>query len=382
MVESEAGEIAELRTRLAEAELVLDAICSGAADAFMGQTGGVFHLSGSERPYVTFFDAMNEGGVTLDSSGQILHGNPRFVAMMGRPLEELRGISLLSCVVVADQDCMRQILASKAPAACEVWLDAAGQALPVRVSVTTTDTGVQSFSCMVITDLTTAKQAEAAIRDSEESLRAMYANLQTVTEAERKRVAREVHDELGQVLTALRMEVLMLQREVSEQPRPLSRIEEIRSLIEEMFKTVRSIAGNLRPATLDLGLVPAIEWLAERFEERWKIDCALDIDPRDIRASDSYATAVFRIIQESLTNVARHAHASSVSISLQQTQMGLQLEIRDNGCGFVPDKAKGGGFGMVGIRERVLELGGVLNVRSAPDKGTGIYIELPLAVVK
>jgi signal transduction histidine kinase len=232
-----------------------------------------------------------------------------------------------------------------------------------------------------MTDITASKEGEAAIRDSEERLRAMYANSQAMIEAERKRVAREVHDELGQILTALRMETSLLQCELEGQQKPLERMEEMRLLTESMFKSVRSISGNLRPSALDLGLVPAIEWLAGDFEKRWQIDCALDIDPREIKASDAYATTVFRVIQESLTNVARHARATSVSISLQQLQDHLHLEIHDNGRGFNPGAKKTTGFGMIGMRERVLELGGVLTLHSIPDKGTGIFIDLPLAEV-
>lgn len=513
---SEARETAELRTRLAEAESALDAIRSGVADAFVGGSGDVLHLHGSEKPYVTFFGAMSEGGVTLDNSGSILHGNPRFVAMMRRPIEALRGASFLSCLASGDRARVAELLQSATTAACEVALDVSGMALPVRLSLKTVNTGVQRFHCLVVTDLsehakaeaelraamalhreaeiqlrqrerdlrsildhvpsmigywdkhlrnrfgnhtyrlwfdvdpdqmagkhirevigeelyrrnlphmeaalrgecqlferaipiphgegvrhslthyipdvvegeiqgfyvlvtdvTAAKEGEAAIRDSEERLRAMYANLQAMVEAERKHVAREVHDELGQTLTALRMETSLLQCELQGRQKPLERVAEMRLLIEDMFKTVRSIAGHLRPSTLDLGLVPAIEWLAGDFEKRWRIDCALDIDPRNIQASDAYATTVFRVIQESLTNVARHARASSVSISLQQSRDHLRLEIHDNGCGF-DVKERTSGFGMIGMRERVLELGGVLKIQTAPDQGTAIFIDLPL----
>jgi len=514
----EALELTDQLARLAEAEAALDAIRSGAVDAFVGESGAVFPLSGSEKPYFTFFAAMNEGGVTLDSSGAILHSNPRFVAMIGRSIEQLRGASFLSCLIAESRARVADLLACNATAACEVLLDASAGALPVRLSLKTIDTSLQQFRCLVLTDLsarakaeanlraalerqreteiqlrqrerdlrsildhipsmvgywdnnlhnrfgnhayqswfgidierisgkhlrevigeeryrfnlpyieaalcgepqifecafpirdsteimhtlthlvpdsvdgvvhgfyvletdiTAAKAGEAAIRDSEERLRATYANLQAMVEAERKHVAREVHDELGQVLTALRMETSMLQYELQGQPKPLLRVDEMRQLIEGMFKAVRSIAGNLRPSALDLGLVPAIEWLAEDFENRWNIDCALDIDPREIQVSDAYSTTLFRVIQESLTNVARHAKANSVSISLSQSRQRLHLEIHDNGCGFVPNLEQISGFGIIGIRERVLELGGVMTVQSAPGQGTTILISLPLS---
>jgi len=509
--------VAELRARLAEAEAALEAIRSGAADALIDASGDVLHRKGSEKPYLTYFGAMNEGGVTLDDAGAILLGNPRFVGMIGRPIEELRGARFVSCLVPEDRAAVASLLAGDAVAACEALLDAADGPMPVHLSVKTVDVGRQRFHCMVITDLsdraraeaelraaitrhreteaqlrqrerdlrsildhvpsmigywdaglcnrfgnyayrnwfgidpdqmsgkhirevigesnyrfdlphieatlrgeyqvfegavplpdgkgtrhslahyipdvvdgqvqgfyalvtdiTAAKEGEAAIRDSEERLRAMYANLQAMVEAERKHVAREIHDELGQVLTALRMETSLLQHDLRGAEGAAVRIDEMRRLIESMFRTVRSIAGNLRPSTLDLGLVPAIEWLAEDFEKRWHIDCALDVDPRDIEASDAYATTVFRVIQESLTNVARHARATSVSISLRQWQDRMHLEIHDNGCGFEYDGDRMRGFGMVGMRERILELGGDMTVESGVDKGTCIVIGLPL----
>jgi diguanylate cyclase len=515
----EALELIDLRVRLAEAEAALDAIRSGSVDAFIGESGTVFPLSGSEKPYFTFFTAMNEGGVTLDSCGAILHSNPRFVSMIGRPIEQLRGASFLACLNQESRACVADLLACNATAACEVLLDTAAGALPVLLSLKTVDTNLPLFRCLVLTDLsahakadadlraamarqreteiqlrqrerdlrsildhipsmvgywdsklrnrfgnhtyqswfgvdveqivgkhlrevigedryrfnrpyieaalrgetqifecdfpvqnspeimhtlahfvpdrvddvvhgfyvletdiTAAKVGEAAIRDSEERLRATYANLQSMVEAERKRVAREVHDELGQVLTALRMETSMLQYELQGQQKPQHRLDEMRQLIEEMFKTVRSIAGNLRPSALDLGLVPAIEWLAEDFEHRWQIDCALDLDPREIQVGDAYSTALFRVIQESLTNVARHTKASSVSISLSQTRDRLHLEIHDNGCGFVCDSDQMSGFGIIGMRERVHELGGGMTIKSGPALGTTIVIILPLSM--
>ena len=388
---SETGEITELRARLAEAEAVLHAIRSGTADAFVDQTGGISHLNGSERPYVTFFDAMNEGGVTLDSDGNILHGNPCFVAMIGRPIESLRGASFLACMTSENRAHVAELLTRTVAAACEVSLDSSCGPLLVRLSLKTVDAFPQQFRCLVVTDLSERAKAEIELRaalvrqyeadiqlrQSEERMRAMYANLQSVVEVERKHVAREVHDELGQILTALRMETSMLQRELAGREKAQGRLDGMRSLIEEMFKTVRSIAGNLRPSTLDLGLVSAIEWLAEDFEKRWQIECALDIDPRDIPTSDAHATTVFRVIQESLNNVARHASASRVSIWLRQSLDHLQLEIRDNGCGFAYDAEQTGGFGLVGMQERVMEMGGTLTVQSSPGQGSAILIDLP-----
>ncbi len=387
-----ADEIDRLRTRLAEAEAALDAIRSGTADALVGENGGVFHLHGSERLYVTFFDAMNEGGVTLDDKGTILHCNACFAAMMGQPVHSLRGMRLLDCMAPDSRPGAAQLLARQDMASTDVWLAAQDGNLPVRLSITSIDNGLQQFRCVVMTDLSEhiaaetelrdavdrQQDAETQLRDSQERLRAMYANQQATIEMERKRVAREVHDDLGQVLTALRMETTMLQRELRGRLPALGRIDEMRLLIESLFKSVRSIAGNLQPSTLDLGLAPAIEWLANDFEKRWQIDCALDIDPRDIQIDERLATPLFRVIQESLTNVARHARATSVCIALRQSDSGLRMEIVDNGRGFNYDPVMIHGFGLFGMRERVIELGGSLTIQTAPEQGTSILVDLPL----
>ncbi len=371
-------EIVELRSRLHEAEALLVAIRSGATDALMGETG-VLHMGGAEKPYITFFGAMNEGGVTLDHLGAILHGNPRFAAMMGQAIETLRGRPFIEFVTADDRPCTAHLLQSTGTGACEVKLEVRqGEPLPVRLSLTTVNAGEQQYGCLVVTELKERIDAEMLLRQHERDLRAMFSHQQSMIEIERKRVSREVHDELGQILTALRMETSLLQRELQGNEKAAARTYEMFQLIESMFKSVRSIAGNLRPATLDLGLVPAIEWLAQDFEKRWAIDCALDIGQRDIQLSETYATTVFRIIQESLTNVARHARASSVSITLDQKDQRVHLEIQDNGCGFEHDFSYIRGFGMIGMRERVQELGGDLVVHTSPDQGTQILIDLPI----
>lgn len=383
-------ELAELRSRLHEIEASLLAIRSGAADALVGETG-VLHLGGAEKPYITFFSAMNEGGVTLDRHGAILHGNPRFAALLEQPIECLRGRPFLDFVATDDRDRAAQLLESPTAGACEVALALPqGEALPVRLSLTTVDAGGQQFGCLVVTELRERVEserelkasmarlvaAEAQLRRQEHDLRTVYAHQQAAIEAERKHVAREVHDEMGQILTALRMETSLLQRELPAGGMAAARVEDMLALIESLFGSVRSIAGSLRPSTLDLGLIPAIEWLAQDFEQRWNIECAIDLGMRDIRVGEAYATTVFRIIQESLTNVARHSGASGVSISIEEQPGGMRLEIQDNGRGFDP-AAKPGGFGMIGMRERVQELGGTLALHTAPLAGTHILIDLP-----
>jgi PAS domain S-box-containing protein len=372
------SELAELRARLHEAEAQLEAIRSGASDALVGSEG-VLYREGAEKTYIAFFEAMNEGGVTLDRDGAILHCNSRFAAMLGKSIDSLRSQSFIDHVMAQDQERAHALLSATCNGACEVSLVAAdADPLPVRLSITTIDSDDQ-FGCLVVTDLKDRFMAERQLRQHEQDLRAMYSHQQSMIEIERKRVAREIHDELGQILTALRMEISLLKRELPDAGQAAIRIGEMLKLIESLFKGVRSIAVNLRPPTLDLGLVPAIEWLTQEFSKRWRVGCAFHSCSEEIRVSEDSATTIFRIIQESLTNVARHANATAVRIVLDQTAEIIHLEIHDNGCGFIRNGIDSAGFGMTGMRERVQELGGTLSIESELARGTRIIITIPRA---
>ncbi|MDP1526808.1 MAG: histidine kinase [Rhodocyclaceae bacterium] len=373
------AELAQLQVRLLEAEAQLEAIRSGASDALVGGTG-VMYLDGAEKTYVAFFGAMNEGGVTLDRNGAILYCNSRFAAMLGKSIDAMRRQFFIDHVTEADRQRARALLAITATGACEVSLVVPGAApLPVRLSMTAINSDGQQYGCLVVTDLKDRVIAEQQLRQHEHDLRAMYSHQQSMIEVERKRVAREVHDELGQILTALRMETSLLKRELPDAGQSAMRVSEMLQLIESLFKGVRSIAGNLRPPTLDLGLVPAIEWLTQDFSKRWQIAGTFLACSEDIHVGEGVATTIFRIIQESLTNVARHAHASAVRIVLEQAQQVIHLEIHDDGRGFMPGDGDGVGFGMIGMRERVQELGGTLLIESGLGRGVRLIFTIPYA---
>ncbi|HUW36333.1 MAG TPA: PAS domain-containing protein [Rhodocyclaceae bacterium] len=227
-------------------------------------------------------------------------------------------------------------------------------------------------------DITERKRDELALLNSRQQLRAMAAHHEGLLEEERKHIAREVHDELGQLLTALKMDISLLRLRFGGDPALQRKAEDMRLLVDRTLDVVRHVASNLRPAALDHGIVPAIEWLAEDFSHRWEMSCEVAVQGKDIALDDTQATAVFRVVQESLTNVARHAQASGVVITLSGDDSGLQLRVQDNGLGFDPAVVRRAhGFGLLGMRERVLALGGSLKIDSASGKGTGVVIDLP-----
>lgn len=230
-----------------------------------------------------------------------------------------------------------------------------------------------------VQDVSERKRIELALLDSRQQLRAMSAYQEALLEGERKHIAREVHDELGQLLTALKMDISLLRLRFGSDPALQQKAEEMRALVDKTIDVVRHVASNLRPAALDHGIVPAIEWLAEDFSHRWEISCEVSVQGGDVVLDDAHATVVFRVVQESLTNVARHAQASEVIISLRRGDRGLSLLVQDNGRGFDPEVIrKRHGFGLLGMRERVLTLGGTLRIDGVPGKGTTVVIELPL----
>ena len=206
----------------------------------------------------------------------------------------------------------------------------------------------------------------------------MAARLQSVREEERTRVAREIHDELGQVLTGIMLESASLIHELPSGAKQQSnRAEYIMKLACETIQTVRRISTELRPEILDLGLMAAVEWAAKEFQSRTGMNCRLDLPEDNIVIDQERATALFRILQETLTNVARHANATQVNVRLAKEEGTLILEVHDNGKGINKEELLAGrSLGILGMRERALLLGGGLTISGAPGEGTTIEVRI------
>jgi len=235
-------------------------------------------------------------------------------------------------------------------------------------------------------DITERKQAEEQIKNSREQLRALSAHLQLVREEERARIAREIHDELGQALTGLKIDLSWLDGKLSEArnaaPRRLllEKIKSMIKLIDTTIHTVRRIVTELRPGVLDdLGLMAAIEWQAQDFQNRTGVKCDLASSLEDIDLDQDRSTAVFRIFQETLTNVARHSGATKVDIILEERDGSLILEVKDNGRGITENGLSSSkSLGILGMRERALLLGGEIDILGAQGKGTTVTLRVPL----
>lgn len=230
------------------------------------------------------------------------------------------------------------------------------------------------------TEIEDRKQAEDAERRSLDELRALAGHLQSIREEERTRVAREIHDELGQALTAIKLESASMIRELPvDAKQQLNRAQSIVKLVDGTIQAVRRISTALRPAILDdLGLVAAVEWAASEFQSRTGTKCRLDLPKDDIGIDRECTTALFRILQETLTNVARHANATHVNVRLAKEESSLILEVRDNGKGISEERlSAGSSLGILGMRERALLLEGELDVKGAPGDGTTIRVRIP-----
>ncbi len=220
------------------------------------------------------------------------------------------------------------------------------------------------------------------LRQSKQLLQELALHQERIKEEERKRIAREIHDELGQNLLALRIDASMLHsRTAGSHPRLNEKASYALQQIDTTIKSVRSIINNLRPPVLDLGLYAAIDWQIQQFSKRSDIACHIQVDDEqffDRSLDESNATALFRILQESLTNVLRHASASRVQVELSRGAQQVRMKIADDGVGFDATKTRDGqSFGLQGIQERVRMLGGDVHIRSSTGQGMTLEVWLP-----
>ena len=226
------------------------------------------------------------------------------------------------------------------------------------------------------------KRAEERIRISRERLRNFSGRLQALLEEERARISREIHDELGQALTAIKMDLSLLRRGLlaGGLVEKSAKVHEIERAATRIIRTVRKIATDLRPGILDeLGVVAAIKWMARNFQSRTKIICNVAVLGTDSISGPARGTAIFRIVQEALTNVMRHAAASQVNVILEKRDETLLVEVRDNGIGIKEERIfDSKSLGLIGIRERVLLLGGEATITGKQGEGTVVRVTLPM----
>ncbi len=237
-----------------------------------------------------------------------------------------------------------------------------------------------------IMDITDRQRAEEALRQTTEELQRLSANIQHIREEEKTRIARELHDDLGQLLTALKIDMARFEQVIEPKIDQSSAgaLRNIYGVIDQLVGSVRRIAADLRPVMLDdLGPIPAIDWFVHEFSARHGIAVKADLDVNEVAFNRDSGTEVFRMVQEGLTNVARHSGANEAEVEIAREEPYCTVRIRDNGRGALPDARRSRkSFGLLGMRERAARLGGELSVATAPGEGFALTVTLPLAVVE
>ena len=347
-------------------------------------------LQESEEKYKTLTEN-SLTGIFIHQDGKFVFVNDKFANMHGYKPEELLQKEHLLLVHPDERKILKDIAIKRlegkpVPHQYEVRrITKDGKTIWCEMMVTLIQYKGKPAIMGNVIDTTERKLVETAIKKSEEQLRNLTTYLQRVGEIERTNIAREIHDELGQTLTVLKMDLSWLRKRLPEdQISVRERTDTMSQLINRTIQTVKKISTALRPGLLDdLGLAAAIEWQAEEFQQRTGIRCNITIEPKDITFDKDRNTAIFRILQETLTNVARHAEASGVKVSLKQRDGQIELKVRDNGKGITEEQISNPkSFGLIGIRERVKIFGGSNMMKGIANKGTVMTVKIPLQDVR
>lgn len=350
-------------------------------------------LRHSEKRLRAITAALGEAVFVTDANGCLLSMNPESERLLGWRESELAGRYIHDIIHRHSAD-SPPVAASLCGSLCaiqqgqavrveeDIFLRKDGTTVPVAyVSTPLFEDGRLVGAVSALQDITSRKKARQELLESRHRLQELSAHLQAVREEERTQIARELHDELGQILTAFKMDVSWLSSKTAAGDAAVQgKLASMNKMIDDTLDWVRRMSSDLRPIMLDdLGLRPAIEWLLEEFSRRHGVATRLNACSEECRLDQAYSTAAYRIIQECLTNVARHAGASLVEVSLLCGEE-LTIIVRDNGCGFSPGTpGKRKSFGLLGIRERAASLDGHCDIASATDgSGTTITVRLPL----
>lgn len=381
-------------------------------DALDGQLRGVLVAAINIDYFETLYDSIKLDFVSriqlLNGDGVLLAGKPRDATQFGKRFADPAVLAQVlarpptGTIVVTDETAAgRQYIAYREVADYPLIVASAigeDDALtpwrhvmrPIAASALLVVLCVVLTSVLMVRDLLRKAALDAALKESDaqrrrelletnRQLQELSASLQSVREQERTAVARELHDELGQMLTGIRMEVSWLGGHLpGEQQVLVDKVASIKGQIDQTITSVRRMSSELRPLVLDdLGFAAAAAWYVDQFAERTGLPVSLTLPQVDPPRGDTVATALFRVLQESLTNVARHAAAHHVEVVLGFADAHWILSIRDDGDGFVHDRGRPGGVGLVGMRERAQILGGQFSVTSAPGAGTLIEVRIP-----
>ena len=387
-------DLRRLKARVDELEHTLQAIQGGEVDALVmsGPDGiNVYTLQGAEHPYRVMVESIREGAATLDTDGNVLYANGRLAELLGIPLEGLIGATLQDHAPSREWPRLQSLIerGRRHAATCELSIgEITGTRRVLRISFSPFRGPDLELICAVVTEVTELVEATEAQQDSERKLQLLSGRLLKLQDEERRHISRDLHDVSGQNLAALNLALSQLENSCCSWPS-----QESVKLLGQCAAALRAgIAGDSHPLVRfasplleEVGLASAIRWYANGFGQRTGIEVRIDAASNLVRLSQDAEIALFRVLQESLTNVHRYSETSTVEIRLGVQKDCVQLEIEDKGKGIPGDvlAARGNaallGVGIQGMRERMRQLSGHLEIKSPPGEGTRVIAAVPVS---
>ncbi len=333
--------------------------------------------------YQTLMKTSHDGIHIMDSDGNLLEANDSFCSMLGYTQEEVVRLN------VSDWDARltkEELLAdfraviSKSVAIETLHRRKDGSLIDVDISGSHTTLDGNHYIFASSRDITERKRIEHELLQTTKQLRELVAKFESSQEAERKSIAREVHDELGQILSTLRLDISMIRTRFGKNNSELmAMVENMTVLVDRAIHGVRDVSENLRPAVMGMGIFAAIQWLCSNFSAHTGIPCVLGSPDPCVDLEEARAVVIFRIVQESLTNAMRYANARNVNIVISLYDENICVEVRDDGRGFnMNDSKLQASYGLLGMRERARAWGGHLDIDSTQGKGTVISFYIPI----
>jgi len=328
--------------------------------------------------------------VALNQDGQVIMMNDEMLSALGYTPEEVKNVdfintfildnekykvSLIMEIIKNNDDITRQENHIIAKDGSKLLIEWYGRSI-------CEENGELDFFFGIGTDITERKLFESELEDSREQLRNLNIHSVDVRERERTRIARELHDELGQLLTVLKLDLGFIEKKILDQGIQMdNKISDMSQMVDLTINSLRRIITDLRPSLLDnLGLIAAIEWQAKDFQNRTGIQCDVLVETSNLQADPDLSTTIFRIFQETLTNVTRHSQARNVWVKLDKCDHAINLVVQDNGLGIPAEKITDSkSYGLMGIRERVIFCGGSVEITGRQGQGTTICVTIPLA---
>jgi PAS domain S-box-containing protein len=352
-------------------------------------------LTAAQARLAAIVDSAMDAVITVDGGQNIVLFNRAAEQVFGVPREEAIGTSLDRFIPArfraGHRDHVEEfgrtgVTSRRMGDVTTLWaLRADGAEFPIEASISQAEQDGNHYYTVILRDITVRKQHEDELQRQQQELRELSARVLEAREEEKARLARELHDELGQLLTALKMDLSWLRERLAAAD-TARKADEMNALLDKTVMATRRISADLRPLMLDdLGLADAAAWLVEDFAKRSGVDCRIQLPPGDAleQLSKPVATALYRAVQESLTNIGRHAQARSAWVLFSAENGHIQVEIEDDGRGIAPgDLAKARSLGLKGMRERIAYLGGSLEIGPAPRGGTRIRLRVPAKTVR